>query len=118
MKKRIISAVLAVSFFALSAAHNAPYRAADAKFKAILPGYEVIDSDILTYWDVCSRNGARIAERVKWTVGRQPEGFYVDPSELGLGDLPEGTRMVSYFAYNPDTNFSDDYTGIYSFVIE
>lgn len=91
---------------------------------------KLYDSSRLSLDTIENRNGSVIVERCICYVDTYNDGdgsatilnaFDEDYSYMHYSGLSEeiniGTIVVSYFVYNPDTNYIDDTTDIYDFVL-
>lgn len=91
---------------------------------------KLYDSSRLSLDTIENRNGSVIVERCICYVDTYDDGegsatilnaFDEDYSYMHYSGLSEeiniGTIVVSYFVYNPDTNYIDDTTDIYDFVL-
>lgn len=91
---------------------------------------KLYDSSRLSLDTIENRNGSVIVERCICYVDTYNDGdgsatilnaFDEDYSYMHYSGLSEeinvGTIVVSYFVYNPDTNYVDDTTDIYDFVL-
>lgn len=91
---------------------------------------KLYDSSRLSLDTIENRNGSVIVERCICYVDTYDDGegsatilnaFDEDYSYMHYSGLSEeiniGTIVVSYFVYNPDTNYVDDTTDIYDFVL-
>ena len=87
--------------------------------------FTIYDSSELTLEDFENRNGRKIIERVFALVtshdgkATQLNGgeWYISYENLTEPRVSEGTVMLSYFVYNPDSNFCDDFLQRYDFVL-
>lgn len=87
--------------------------------------FPIYDSSELSLWDFENRNGRKIIERV-FALVTSPSGkakqlgggeWFIDYESYTDSRIFEGTVMLSYFVYNPDSNFCDDYLQRYDFVL-
>lgn len=87
---------------------------------------EIYDSEDLTLEMLQNRNGKLIIERCIGMV-TSPEGdgtildcddeyYYISYSSME--DIEVGDVIVSYFLYNPDTNYEDDVLERFDYVID
>lgn len=82
----------------------------------------IYDSSKLSYRTLTTRkNKSIIVERVYGKVttgknGRDSNGYYI--SYKGVRGIHKGSRIVSYFVYNPKNNYSDDIIKRYDVVVK
>lgn len=88
---------------------------------------QLYDSSELTYDDLANRNGTLIIEECIGVVetpekdGRvlnftDPDYYYI--SYRGVEDCEVGDVILSYFIYNPDTNYEDDILYRFDYIID
>lgn len=99
------------------------YRELSEKIGAI----EIVDSADLSLEDLENRKGKIIIEKCIGVVensdgdGRilncaDPDYYYI--SYRSVEDFQEGDTILTYFIYNPDTNYTDDILERFDYVID